>query len=103
VENAIWHGLMQSDEKGKLKIDVHQQEKNIIIAIEDNGIGREKAQALKLGQNQIQHQSFGIRITEERLELMKHSLNKNATFNIFDLKNKENKPIGTRVEIVYEV
>lgn len=102
VENAIWHGLMQNDKKGKLLIDVKKEEKNIIISIEDNGIGREKAKKIKKGQNQI-HQSFGISITRERLEIMKQSLNKAAGFNIIDLFDNDNQAQGTRVEIIYEV
>lgn len=102
VENAIWHGLMQNDKKGKLLIDVNQEEKNIIISIEDNGIGREKAKILKKGHQQI-HQSFGISITRERLEMMKQTLNKAAGFKIIDLFDKANQAQGTRVEIVYEV
>lgn len=102
VENAIWHGLMQKDKKGKLLIDVKQEQKNIIISIEDNGIGREKAKILKKGQQQI-HQSFGISITRERLEMMKQSLNKAAGFKIIDLFDKANQAQGTRVEIIYEI
>ncbi|HAP01193.1 MAG TPA: hypothetical protein DCQ93_04635, partial [Bacteroidetes bacterium] len=39
VENSIWHGLLHKSEKGKLKIDINQQNNYIICVIEDNGIG----------------------------------------------------------------
>lgn len=100
VENAIWHGLMQQEQAGKLKIEIQKIAQNTLIAIEDNGIGRAKARQLKAGQNQI-HKSHGLTITKERMDLMKKSLNREADFQIIDLKNDNNKAIGTRVEIVY--
>ncbi|MFK7950651.1 MAG: histidine kinase [Saprospiraceae bacterium] len=100
VENAIWHGLMQSDKKGKLNILIKLKEEKTVITIEDNGIGRAKAKALKAGQHQI-HKSHGLNITKERMDLMKKSLNRQADFKIIDLQNTQNEAIGTRVEIIY--
>lgn len=100
VENAIWHGLMQNEQAGKLKIDIQQIAQKTLISIEDNGIGRAKARQLKAGQNQI-HKSHGLTITKERMDLMKKSLNREANFQIIDLKNDNAEAIGTRVEIVY--
>jgi sensor histidine kinase YesM len=100
VENAIWHGLMQQNKKGKLIINIEKEENRIIINIEDNGIGRAKAKKLKEGQSQI-YQSHGLQITKERMDLMKKSLNRTADFKIIDLKNEIGTAIGTIVEIVY--
>lgn len=100
VENAIWHGLMQNEENGKLKIDIKKVEQKTLIAIEDNGIGRQKAQQIKAGQNQM-HKSHGLTITKERMDLMKKSLNREADFQIIDLINDNREAIGTRVEIIY--
>lgn len=100
VENAIWHGLMQNDQTGKLKIDVQKNAQKTIISVEDNGIGRVKARQIKAGQNQI-HQSHGLTITKERMDLMKKSLNREAAFQIIDLMNDNSEAIGTRVEIIY--
>ena len=47
IENAIWHGLMLKKTKGLLEIFIYEHENNIIIAIDDNGIGREKAKEIK--------------------------------------------------------
>ncbi len=41
VENAIRHGAMTRD-KGKVKIEVHREEKNTVIDISDNGKGMDK-------------------------------------------------------------
>lgn len=103
VENAIWHGLMQSDKKGKLSIQVNEANGFIKILVADNGIGRQKAKAFKAGQNQIKTKSFGLSITKERMELMQKTLQKEASFEIIDLLNEQEKAIGTRVEITYGV
>jgi len=103
VENAIWHGLMQSDEKGKLSITVNKINGFIKILVEDNGIGRAKAEAIKIGQTQVKTKSFGLSITKERMELMQKTLQKEASFQIVDIKNNQNETIGTKVEITYAV
>ena len=59
---------------GKLTINVQKANGFLKIIIEDNGIGRAKAKALKSGQSQIKTQSFGLSITKERMDLMKKTL-----------------------------
>ena len=103
VENAIWHGLMQSDKSGQLVINVKEANGFIKIIIEDNGIGRAKAKALKAGQNQIKIKSFGLNITKERMDLMQKTLHKEASFEITDIKNEQGESVGTRVVITYGV
>lgn len=103
VENAIWHGLMQNSRPGRLSVQVEKQGGQLLIVVEDNGIGREKASAMKAGQEQLKAQSFGLRITQERMELMRQSMNQKAAFKIVDLKDESENPTGTRVEIVYDI
>lgn len=100
VENAIWHGLMQSDKKGKLSIDINKKNEQVVITVLDNGIGRQKANEIKKNQSQI-HQSHGLNITRERIELMRKSSNQRINFKITDLFNSKNQAAGTKVEITY--
>jgi anti-sigma regulatory factor (Ser/Thr protein kinase) len=103
VENAIWHGLMPLESGGKVMITVESHKENsIIINIEDNGIGREKAKEFSKSSTQ-KHKSFGLQITKERLELLKHSSNKSASFVIIDLYDKAGEPKGTKVQIIYDL
>ena len=66
VENAIWHGLRHlTNKKGVLIIRfMIYEEHTLLIEIEDNGIGREKSDELKINRK---HQSYGVQITEERI------------------------------------
>lgn len=99
VENAIWHGLMPLKIRGKLSIKIQQFTDRINIYIEDNGIGRAAAKESTNSHNQI-HQSHGLMITQERLELLQKILKKEASFEIIDLINND-KPTGTKVTITY--
>ena len=43
VENAIKHGLENRQGKGKVSIEIHQTERELICQIKDNGIGIQNA------------------------------------------------------------
>ncbi len=94
VENAILHGLYNKEGKGKLEIRINRINNNIRFEVEDDGVGRQVAMKLR-EQNLLNHNSMGIRITEERLKLMNLGQH---TFTIEDLTDK-NGPCGTRVSI----
>lgn len=102
VENAILHGLMHKEDKGKIKIEVRKQENMLKCVIEDNGIGREMAAEIK-SRKTIRHQSKGLNITKARVELLNYMNNSSNTIVITDLKDRQNNPLGTRVEVVIPV
>ncbi len=95
VENAILHGLYNKVGTGTLKINIYEENDTVIFQIEDDGIGREAAMKLR-EQNFPAHKSMGIKVTEERLQLInqKH----NVVFEVHDLINNS-EPCGTRVRI----
>ncbi len=72
----------------------------IYIIITDNGIGRDKAQKIKLNKSALfNKESMGIKITKERLRVFTQNRKLNPKIIITDLTNEQNKPIGTRVTI----
>jgi two-component system LytT family sensor kinase len=82
VENAIIHGLIPiQNKKGDLKISLQKIEQKIICIIEDNGIGREKAMAIKEAKMQS-HESMGIAITKERLRIYNLSEKNTASMEL---------------------
>jgi ligand-binding sensor domain-containing protein/two-component sensor histidine kinase len=98
VENAIWHGLHNKNDKGFIGINISELNAGqIVVTIEDDGIGRAAAAALK--QAQISHKSYGIDITKNRLQL----LNKNNAVTFTDLYDSEGKACGTKVTITISV
>ncbi len=99
VENAIWHGLMnlKAERKAILQIDISIVNNLLKIVIEDNGIGRERSVEYK---KKDTHNPVAMKLTEERLEMMKQSINANKiSITIVDLYDQEKKPCGTRVEL----
>ncbi|CAN5739574.1 hypothetical protein BH10BAC2_BH10BAC2_35300 [soil metagenome] len=94
VENAIIHGLRnKSDERGVLNLSARLQNGYIIMEVEDNGIGRTKASALKIN-NPIHKKSLGIKVTQDRISIFNNlSQDKKANVEIQDLDE------GTRVII----
>ncbi|MFK5972132.1 MAG: histidine kinase [Flavobacteriaceae bacterium] len=70
IENAIWHGLRYTNEKGFLNILLKQKDENTIeITIEDNGIGRKKSAELKTP-NQKKRKSKGMGNIKKRIAIL---------------------------------
>lgn len=94
VENAILHGLYNKPGSGLLQIRLRPWQNGIEIEIEDNGIGREKAKAIR-EQTLLSHQSLGMEITENRLKLIYPNSN-SKHIEILDLHDPVGQPCGTR-------
>jgi sensor histidine kinase YesM len=98
VENAILHGLIHSAEEGHISVNLILRSNYIFCTIEDNGVGREKAQKIK-DESGIKRKSRGMLITRERLEVLnKQNVDKFAV-QIIDLKDENGTAVGTRVEL----
>jgi hypothetical protein len=92
VENAIWHGLMHKEAKGKLTIEITKEGNRLRCMIEDNGIGRQKAQQLKR-KSATRNKPMGMKITTDRLNLYQ----KQTEVQVVDLLDLNGDPSGTRV------
>lgn len=96
VENAIWHGLMHKEEKGHLEIEIFEQDDSLICKIIDDGIGRKKAAELK-SKSASPHKSLGMRITADRIALLRQEKETNSYITIQDLLLPDGSPGGTEV------
>lgn len=98
IENAIKHGLMNKDGFRILTLKVLNENAEFIrIEIEDNGIGREQASLLK--KNTPKHQSMGMSINEERINLLSKTNNFLIDVNVEDKVSNEKVAEGTKVVI----
>lgn len=99
IENAILHGLrhrFKSSEGGFLKITVEEVEKNLVVLIDDNGLGRENARKNRENNTIAGKTSIGMDNTAERLRLF----SPDAKLIISDLNpNAPDGNVGTRVEL----
>ena len=104
IENAILHGLINKNGEGDLYLSLEKNNGLIICKIEDNGIGRAKAQEIEQGKVS-RHKSLGITVTEERISGLFALLDYKMEVVIEDLyKTKQPseetpQPAGTRVTI----
>ncbi|MBW8327430.1 MAG: histidine kinase, partial [Prolixibacteraceae bacterium] len=92
AENALMHGLQHKTGEKKLSIQIQKMGSSIQITIEDNGIGIEEAKKLKTKSNGV-----GLRMNEERIQMMKEKYGGNYSFRLIDLTEQNGE--GTRVEI----
>jgi sensor histidine kinase YesM len=103
IENAIWHGLMHKlNGIGSLVITFdYLNDKTIKIEIKDNGIGRKKSiENKKL--NQTHENSFGVLITQQRIDLLQQDIKNNISIQIEDLY-QNNIAFGTSVILKFDL
>lgn len=99
VENAVKHGLFHKQGSCVLKLSFEKENEQLLkCTIEDNGIGRSKAQALKQKKNKLISKSFANEATASRLNLLNEQTSEKIGVEIIDL-TEHNQPSGTRVEL----
>jgi sensor histidine kinase YesM len=96
VENAIWHGLMQKENGGKVTISIKLHNNSLHCTIEDNGIGRDAS--MKINKNRKERESFGIKATGQRLKILNSLNNSDMVLTYTDLQDSAGKALGTKVE-----
>lgn len=104
VENAVIHGVGYKKENGLINIKFLPTDDDDLLRciVEDNGVGREAAEKLKKP-NPIKSQSLGLKVNNERLEILNPEKIIDTSVRIIDLKDKEGEALGTRVEITIPI
>jgi len=97
-ENAIWHGLMQKEDQGRLDIELSMQNNILNCTITDNGIGRERAEEMK-SKSAEKEKSMGLKITAERLALLNRGKGVHTFYEIEDLLGENGNAAGTKVNL----
>lgn len=98
VENAIWHGLMHKEDDAVLALRFQRQNGSILCIVEDNGIGREKAMALK-SSSARRYKSMGMGITKDRIDIHNQMNALGIKVDIVDKSNDRGDATGTKVSI----
>jgi len=103
VENAIWHGLMNNENRGKIDIRFFRlNQKMVLCEIEDNGIGRERAETLK-SKSAKKHQSKGTSIIKRRIKLLNLRSKEKITCDTIDLEPTKHGKTGTLIRMTIPV
>ncbi len=69
IENAVWHGLRYRETKGKLLVQIKEENNKLMVEITDDGIGRKKSAELKTD-NQKKHNSTGLKNIQQRVSIL---------------------------------
>lgn len=103
IENAIWHGLRYLEQRGRLEVDIRPESNKLVIAVKDNGIGREQSLIQKT-KNQKNYRSTGIRNIAKRIDIINQVYKQNIQIDISDLvPASENANTGTSVKITIAI
>lgn len=101
IENAIRHGLcFLTGRQGRLSIRFYMKEDHLCCEIDDNGIGRDESQKLKIA-SEVVYESQGMALTKQRLALVSKSSGSAYQIEIIDKKNGRNEAIGTTILIKF--
>ncbi|WP_375303742.1 sensor histidine kinase [Niastella sp. OAS944] len=92
-ENAIWHGLLHKDGKGQLLIDIHFENKQLIVSIKDDGIGLAEAARLKTKGSD----SMGLKLTATRLWLFNQGKKGEFPYTLQNRKDSEGTEAVIRI------
>ncbi|GAB4377308.1 MAG: hypothetical protein Kow0075_05630 [Salibacteraceae bacterium] len=100
TENSIMHGILPSQRKGKILIDIKLENSDLIIEIFDNGIGVETSMQRKRGNGPTAHVSNGMKITRQRMDLLRKITRKNYQIKGPEQISEGDKVVGTKVVII---
>lgn len=97
IENAVRHGIRhRKEEGGSISIIFSKEADSILCTVEDNGVGRQAAEAFK-GSSHIEYQSKGMQLTADRIEAINKIYQGQLQVQVIDLLNDQQEPAGTRV------
>ncbi|MFO7614278.1 MAG: histidine kinase, partial [Bacteroidales bacterium] len=96
IENAIEHGILHKGSKGRIQVRIRRSGDQAIFEVEDDGVGREKAQEI-LHKQDKDHKSMATGITRERIAILNRRHKHKITLEIIDLKDNEGNARGTMV------
>ncbi|MCL2073762.1 MAG: histidine kinase [Marinilabiliaceae bacterium] len=97
-ENALKHGLRTlHNRNGKILINIYRENSHLIITVQDNGIGREKAKTIK-----TEGTKEGLKIIAQHLEIFSKDQKVSTQMKIIDLFDDAHNPAGTLVELRIE-
>ena len=103
VENAIKHGLLHKKGHKKLTIDVRRfSEAQLIIQIEDNGIGISRSMEINQKRN-LYHRSFSSEANRNRIDLLNKIKGGNYKVSVEELYDKDLISQGTIVKILIPI
>ncbi|MGB2245106.1 MAG: sensor histidine kinase [Flavobacteriaceae bacterium] len=104
VENAIIHGISPLKTQGKILLKISKKGKGLHLIVEDNGVGRSKAQLLKKEKEKDgkKHVSYATRILKERVDIFNYLHKTKSEFYLEELVEQD-QVCGTRAVLIIPI
>lgn len=99
LENAILHGVVPKDGKGKISINFSKHDKFLKISIKDDGLGFNQTDSIPDTDKSI----HGIGIAKQRIAILNEMYGFVFNLKIANLYEFDNKKNGTLVEITLPI
>lgn len=98
IENAIEHGIKPVGNDGQIQVHFKKDNNRVVVEVEDNGIGIDASK--EASEKDRGHESMAIKITRERLEMLRRDSGGRTYMSIMDKKQINPFDRGTIVRIV---
>ena len=102
AENALYHGILNNDKAGEIRIKFSYENPHLVCVIEDNGCGRAKAKALNVKRTLNESTPYK-KLLEERIGVLNEETPGRITVNVEDLVGPDDDPEGTRIIVRFLV
>lgn len=77
IENAIMHGILPKQAKGKIEVHFEVQNNQLLVTIMDDGIGIDNSMLQKANQIEL-HKSMALSIIKQRLKILQKNSNQST-------------------------
>jgi LytS/YehU family sensor histidine kinase len=94
-ENAIWHGLLHKEGRGRLVIDIQYENQQLIVSIKDDGVGLAEAARLRSKNTE----SMGLQLTATRLAIFNQGKKGGNHYTLQNRKDSNGHISGTEAII----
>lgn len=101
IENAFKHGLIHKKKNKILTVSFQKENDHLLCIIDDNGIGREKADEIN-DRRKKTRLNFSTAANMQRIDLLNQHQKNNIRLEIID-KMENETPIGTCVKIYFDL
>lgn len=99
IENALRHGLPLKEGTKELRLEVTTYDEGVLCKIEDNGVGREKAQQMKRLTKTERKRSLGLNNIKERLDIHQEIYQHEIRYELEDKKDANGNAVGTLIRL----
>jgi hypothetical protein len=93
---------MPKEEGGSLILSIERKGLDICCIIDDDGIGREMSKQSKFRGEPSTHDSKGVHLTQNRLDVDNMLTDRHTQVEIIDKKDSQGDSLGTKVILTFK-